>query len=88
MELYHWEGISTGGYLTEEGTFNQFANVYVAYRATRDISAGEELLIDYGSAWVDAWNAYVENGGNGVFRGSIQAPRGMYPEHWKVSREL
>ena len=88
MEWYHWEGISGDGHLTEEGAFNQFANMYVAYRAIRDISAGEELLIDYGSRWVDEWNTFAENGGEGLFRAPIQAPRGMYPDHWKGSHEL
>ena len=30
------------------------------YIATRDIAAGEEVLIDYGPAWQAAWDAYQE----------------------------
>jgi hypothetical protein len=32
----------------------------VEYVATRDIAAGEELFLDYGDDWVQAWNAHTQ----------------------------
>ena len=29
--------------------------------ATRDIAAGEEIYLDYGQEWEDAWNQYAES---------------------------
>ena len=85
MELYHWEGHGIAVENHSETT-TQYADVYISYRATRNISAGEELLIDYGSAWVDKWNAFVESGG--LFRAPIEAPEGMFPDQWKVTHQL
>jgi hypothetical protein len=35
------------------------AELDLAYRATRDIAEGEELLIDYGEAWINAWASHL-----------------------------
>ena len=31
------------------------------FAAFRDIQQGEEIVIDYGKEWEDAWNAHVRN---------------------------
>jgi hypothetical protein len=36
-----------------------FAHLDIAYIATRDIAAGEELLFYYGDSWVAAWESYL-----------------------------
>lgn len=67
-------------------------SLYFAYRATRDIAAGEELLIDYGEAWQLAWDEHqlqmsvLERfeGELPLFRRAIDAPEGLFPEHWLV----
>ena len=33
----------------------------IAYRATKDIQAGEEIFVDYGSAWEIAFNEYIHD---------------------------
>mmetsp|Transcript_1983 Transcript_1983/g.3782 ORF Transcript_1983/g.3782 Transcript_1983/m.3782 type:complete len:488 (-) Transcript_1983:111-1574(-) len=38
----------------------QFAPLDLQYVATRDIAAGEELLMDYGPEWEDAWKSYLD----------------------------
>mmetsp|Transcript_6845 Transcript_6845/g.11409 ORF Transcript_6845/g.11409 Transcript_6845/m.11409 type:complete len:99 (+) Transcript_6845:1-297(+) len=35
------------------------APLYISYRALRSIQKGEELYLDYGREWQDAWNAYT-----------------------------
>ena len=37
------------------------ADLLLEYVATRDILPGEEIFINYGSAWDDAWNKYHED---------------------------
>lgn len=56
----------------------------VEYVALRDIEPGEELLLDYGSAWQDAWDEHVKAGGDAVaeFRHEIGLPDGMLPTKW------
>jgi len=55
------------------------------YVALRDIREGEEILIDYGKLWLDAWsefkgrNPYARSG---YFRHAIGVPDGFYPENW------
>jgi hypothetical protein len=36
-------------------------NIVMNLIATRDIEPGEEILIDYGDAWVAAWNLYMDD---------------------------
>ena len=37
------------------------AGLVMEYVATRDIEPGEELFLDYGEEWEEAWNEHVEN---------------------------
>ncbi len=58
--------------------------------ATRDINAGDELFLDYGSAWEQAWyearcNERDQSGCNtlGTFRSYIGVEDGFFPSTWK-----
>ena len=39
----------------------QSARLALDYVATRDIASGEELFLDYGDAWEEAWNNHIAN---------------------------
>jgi len=41
--------------------FEGYASVVVDFVATRDIAVDEEVLIDYGEEWEEAWNVHVQN---------------------------
>jgi hypothetical protein len=76
----------------QEVSGQAFADMYISYRATRDIAVGDEFFIDYGPNWVDQWNEYVEahnaeteteaGSGGALFRHPIEAPFGKFPTHW------
>eukprot|EP00986_Skeletonema_menzelii_P017587 scaffold20570_cov148-Skeletonema_menzelii.AAC.8 len=55
------------------------------YVALREIKEDEEILIDYGSLWDDAWDEFVETDAyarSGYFRHPIGVPDGFYPDNW------
>ena len=52
------------------------------YVALRDIGPEEEITIDYGTAWAEAWEAYQKDGEKGNFRHEIGVPDGLYPANW------
>jgi hypothetical protein len=57
--------------------------LHVNYVALRDIKAGEELLLDYGPVWQEAWTKHMETFGNDRdFRHVIGLPDGMLPAAW------
>ena len=75
-----------------------FAQLDIAYIATTTITQGEEIFLDYGVLWEYAWEIYTEkmklwvetetNEQNDwsnipIFRSTIQAPEGLYQEHWR-----
>lgn len=68
------------------------ASLYLGYRVTRGIAKGEELLLDYGDAWVKAWNEYIEARRNfqlfttslPLFRQPIVVPDHLFPSQWRV----
>jgi len=72
-----------------------FAQLDLAYTATRDIVAGEELFLFYGEDWERRWLTHLRNlkewlpdaeAGEGMkpmFRHSIEAPPGLYPRWWR-----
>jgi len=45
----------------EEVLSKQYAGLVMEFIATRDISEGEEIFIDYGNSWEDAWMNHVDN---------------------------
>ena len=55
------------------------------YVALRDIEEDEEILINYGSLWDDAWYEFKvihPYARSGYFRHSIGLPDGFYPDNW------
>ncbi len=55
------------------------------YVALRNIEPDEEILIDYGPLWNDAWYEFQETHSyarSGYFRHSIGVPDGFYPDNW------
>eukprot|EP01041_Mallomonas_annulata_P004474 gene4474-8909_t len=104
MTWYAWsdeEGFATKFKQSPEILFtSQFAQLDLAYRATRDISAGEELYISYGELWEQKWIAHLdalnewieEDSENELniatkpqFRQTIGAPEGLFPKWWRVT---
>ena len=72
------------------------APLHMEYFALRPLSAGEELLLDYGQEWEAVWRVYLQvlshwmattGGGDEVmlqapqFRQPIQMPRNMLPDY-------
>jgi len=43
----------------EEVLSNQYAGLMMEFVATRDISKGDEIFIDYGHSWKQAWNSHL-----------------------------
>lgn len=66
------------------------AKLYLAYRAVKRIAKGEEVLLNYGTGWVQAWEQHKErlrtfrlfNDPIPLFRRAIGAPEGLFPPHW------
>ena len=55
------------------------------YVALRDIHNNEEILIDYGPLWDQAWNSFMRThpyARSGYFRHSIGVPPNLYPSNW------
>ena len=55
------------------------------YVAIRDIEKGEEVTIDYGPLWREAWMDLSRTSPysrSGYFRHSIGVPEGFYPQNW------
>ena len=62
-------------------------NLFFAYRATRAIEAGEELLLDYGRKWDQLWRNYSSLEGEKerehlLFRAPVEAPDNLFPSAW------
>jgi hypothetical protein len=72
----------------------------LVYRATRDISAGEELLLSYGTQWQNQWMKYLQDlqrwsqkDGSPLvgdfmkpqFRSPIAVPEDLFPQPWHHS---
>eukprot|EP00578_Thalassiosira_sp_NH16_P008917 CAMPEP_0181108662 /NCGR_PEP_ID=MMETSP1071-20121207/17750_1 /TAXON_ID=35127 /ORGANISM="Thalassiosira sp., Strain NH16" /LENGTH=966 /DNA_ID=CAMNT_0023192281 /DNA_START=91 /DNA_END=2991 /DNA_ORIENTATION=- len=55
------------------------------YVALRNINDGEEILIDYGPLWEEAWSDYARlnpYGRAGYFRCALGVPDGFFPKKW------
>ena len=53
--------------------------------ALRDITPGEEVVIDFGRAWEEAWKQHEEGR---EFRHEIGVPDNFFPEGWKHQRAV
>lgn len=69
----------------------------IQYTSLRDIAVGEELLMDYGSEWEEAWfqhqstretAANIENDSVPPFRHEIGLPLDMLPAEWLANETL
>ena len=69
-----WFDISPDEMLAEG---NQHLGLLMEIVALRDIEEGEEILIDYGKEWEDAWSEHVESWNAGIKAGSI-------PKTWSL----
>jgi hypothetical protein len=65
MEWYEWPSLATGK-IKEQLALNMteilskpYTELYLGYRALRNISQGEELTINYGRAWTNDWSQYL-----------------------------
>jgi hypothetical protein len=83
---------------TDQLIHSPFAQLDIAYIATKNIEENEEILLDYGEDWENAWENYQQLCAYNslkkeiwkrelpncqfVFREYIEAPEGMYPNHW------
>lgn len=79
----------------EELVTRPFAELYLGYYAMRQIAAGEELLLDYGAAWLMAWHEYetrmIEHKlmskeaqtPEVLFRAPIEIMDELFPNNWR-----
>jgi hypothetical protein len=104
IDWFDWSSLSsspparlnwTAGELEE----NPFAPLDFQYIATQDIAPGEEILLNYGLKWEEAWGAYLEGlkqywlefGSSGVvigpqFRSAIEITSNMFlPPHLQAT---
>lgn len=95
LEWYEWSTHTSGGRpaaLTsrtiDELDESPFSALDVSYRATRDIAKDEEILLDYGAEWSEAWEHYLVARADAsapvpaLFRSPVGAPPGLFPEPW------
>lgn len=57
---------------------NEISKLYVDYVALRDIKAGDELFINYGEEWIEAWE---KRDPSKPFRHEIR-PTDLFPQDW------
>lgn len=66
---------------------DQSGQLMMEFIALRDIGPGEEIFINYGREWEDAWSKHEakrELTSSGAFRHEIGVPSGFFPNGWKV----
>jgi hypothetical protein len=77
---------------------SKFSRLDIRLVALRDIVPDEEILVDYGTSWLQSWADFVANKQSAEnqqcsstsqcsteasrFRHYIEAPDGMFPQHW------
>jgi hypothetical protein len=95
MEWFNWPGqnaTSAADLNPHELLRASSAQLYLAYRANRDINEGEEVTIDYGESWEQDWERYVEDKRSfkmfereiPLFRRPIEVPGDLYPQSWYI----
>jgi BarA-like signal transduction histidine kinase len=71
---------------------SKFSRLDIRLVALRDIDPNEEILVDYGSAWLQLWADFVATDFEATstdirtFRHYIEAPDDMFPGHWFESK--
>jgi hypothetical protein len=61
---------------------DQSGKLMMEFVALHDISPGEEILIDFGRDWEDAWRKHRESSPEGAFRHEIGVPADFFPSGW------
>eukprot|EP00595_Chromulina_sp_UTEXLB2642_P003477 CAMPEP_0196763318 /NCGR_PEP_ID=MMETSP1095-20130614/3831_1 /TAXON_ID=96789 ORGANISM="Chromulina nebulosa, Strain UTEXLB2642" /NCGR_SAMPLE_ID=MMETSP1095 /ASSEMBLY_ACC=CAM_ASM_000446 /LENGTH=289 /DNA_ID=CAMNT_0042116229 /DNA_START=1476 /DNA_END=2345 /DNA_ORIENTATION=- len=70
---------------------SQFSPIDIAFIATKDIRANEEITMNYGEEWINAWSNYLiklisvyinKESSIPKFRHAIQPPPGFFPDYW------
>jgi len=96
---YRWtaESLQALSLAPEELLKLPYAPVDLEYYALRDIAADEELTIDYGEDWVNAWASYTSSllsttmhelayQRHGIkFRHPMVLKQGLLPSEWNAS---
>lgn len=85
MEWFFWDGDDSALKKSPEQLFaSQATQVFLAYRAIKDIHQGEEITIDYGDKWEEQWETFHVKKSIKMLRASIEAPVDLFPDHWKL----
>jgi SET domain len=61
---------------------DQSGKLSMEFIAVRDIAPGEEITLDYGRPWEEAWEAYIQSDKQKEFRHEIHVPPSFYPQKW------
>jgi hypothetical protein len=68
LEIFWWKSLHPNDDLDKMRKLNstlvelsqeKFAQLDIAYRATRDIHEGEEVTYDYGEGWINSWATHL-----------------------------
>jgi len=70
-----WENRTVEDILSEP-----YAGLALEFVALRDISGGEEVFIDYGRGWEEAWNGHVEEWEAGPYDANYVPPSEFYKD--------
>ncbi|CAB9501132.1 Guanylate cyclase [Seminavis robusta] len=61
---------------------NESGKLMMEFVALREIQPGEEIYINYGKAWEQAWEAFKNSDQKSEFRHEIEVPPSFYPVKW------
>mmetsp|Transcript_17838 Transcript_17838/g.48513 ORF Transcript_17838/g.48513 Transcript_17838/m.48513 type:complete len:842 (+) Transcript_17838:153-2678(+) len=67
---------------------NESGSVMMEIVALRDLKPGEEIFLDYGPAWEEAWQKHASGERDGGFRHEIGVPNDFYPQKWINTSDL
>lgn len=94
LEWYSWTGEESKNQCImnlseDEVILLRHVNLDMSYRASKNISAGDELTFDYGLAWEEKWSIYTDSmlswetagcipGNEPIFRHPIGVPKSLH----------